>query len=453
MVRFIDREYEFGLLEEAWNSKGAKFVVIYGRRRVGKTKLLLEFVKGKSGVFFIADDINKKIQIGELKNKLAAHFSDDFLGRAEISEWRDLFDYLQKLLPKKGKFYLVIDEFSYIVKNDKGVLSALQKFWDTFLSGTATTLIVSGSMFGMISDNVLSASSPLYGRRTKDILIRPLEFKDAAEFLRMGFQDKLKVYMSAGGVPEYLLKAAKYRHAAHFLNAEFFQKDGYFYREPYFLLSQEFKEIKTYFAILDAIASGNTRPTEIANFAGLKGREIYPYLENLMRFNFVAKQTPLLGKRKGGIYLIKDTLFDFWLNFVHKAKEEIERNTYKANDSALNAYFGKRFEALVREELLPKILPKFEKTGKWWHKDNEIDMLAINESKKEIVFAECKWQQNADSKKILAGLKQKAQLIEWNKGNRKETYAIFAKTFRERVQGKNVMLLDLTDIEKAFSKP
>ncbi len=452
MVRFIDRDYELGLLEEAWKSKGAKFIVLYGRRRVGKTKLALEFAKGKSGVFFIAEDINKKLQLEELKNKVAEHFSDGFLRRAEIAEWRDLFDYLQKLLDKKEKLYLVIDEFSYMVKNDQALLSALQKFWDTFLSSTEVMLIVSGSIFGLMSDKVLSSASPLYGRRTKDILLQPLEFKDSAEFLKMPFEDKLKVYMSIGGVPEYLLKALNYRRAADFLNAEFFHKDGYFYREPYFLLSQEFKEIKTYFTILNAIASGNTRPTEIANFAGLDGREIYPYLENLMRLNFVAKQVPVLGRIKNGVYLIKDTLFDFWFNFVYKGREEIEKNTYRASDNGLNTYFGKRFEALVRDELLPMVLPKIGKTGRWWHKNNEIDILGLNEARKEILFVECKWQKNSDCRKILAELRQKAELVDWNKGNRKERYAIFAKSFKERLQEKDVILFDLADLEKAILK-
>ena len=133
---------------------------------------------------------------------------------------------------------------------------------------------------------MLSHSSPLYGRRTKDILLAPLSFPHAIKFLKFNFEDSLKTYMSIGGIPEYLLVASRYNSFLEFVSKEFFEKDGYFYREPYFLLSREFKEIKTYFSILNAISYGNTTPTEIANFIGMKTREIYPYLELLIHLVF-----------------------------------------------------------------------------------------------------------------------------------------------------------------------
>ena len=445
MIRFIDRWDELSLLENSWVKDNAEFVVICGRRRIGKTRLILEFMKNKDGIFFIAEDTNKKAQINELKNKIAGYFNDDFLRRTDITEWRDLFEYLTKILPSKKRFYFMIDEFSYIIKNDPAIVSALQKFWDTFLSNTKIFFLISGSLFGLMSERILSSASPLYGRRTRDLLITPLTFKDSLEFLDMPFMEKMKIYMSIGGVPEYLLKARSYKNSNDFFVNEFFKRNGYFYREPYFLLSQEFKEIKTYFTILNAAAYGNTKPTEIANFAGLNTKEIYPYLENLIRLGFVERIAPIIGKRKSGIYLIKDVFFDFWFNFVYGNRESIEKNEYKTDENKLNTYFGKRFESLIRDEIAYKIL-KFPRVGRWWYKDKEIDIVGINERTKEIIFGEFKWKDNIDAEKVLQELKEKSGFVDWNKDKRKEHYAIFAKSFKKRV--KDCYCFDLKDISK-----
>lgn len=457
MIRFINREDELGMLENEWRHKGAAFVVLYGRRRVGKSRLIQEFIKNKKGVYFIAEDINKKIQITELKNKIATFFNDTFLMSIELTEWKELFDYLPKVIPKNQKIYLAIDEFSYVIKNDPAILSGLQKLWDTFLAKTQIFLLLSGSLFGMMTERVLSSASPLYGRRTRDILLTPLKHRYANHFLNMPYPEKLKIYFVIGGIPEYLLKAHNYNNADNFFNSEFFKRDGFFYREPYFLLSQEFKEIKTYFTILNAISFGNTKPTEIANFAGVKAREIYPYLENLIRLGLIKKELSILRKRAAaGIYLIKDPMFDFWYNFVYSNRESIEKDIFKPRKENLKNYFGKRFEIFVRDELIHSIVPfKFTKIGKWWHKDKEIDIVALNEQTKQILFAECKWQDKVNAKKIVQELAKKASYVEWHKEKRKESFAIFAKSFKEKIkefEGKKVYCFDLKDIEKVLRK-
>ena len=216
MIRFVNREEEIKVLEEAAKSSNAEFIVIYGRRRVGKTRLIVEFLKGKDGIFYIAEDASKRVQIREIKEKIAEYFNDKFLRNVEIGEWEELFEYLKKILPRDRRIYFVIDEFSYLVKNSPEIVSVLQKFWDTFASSTKIFILLSGSLLGLMSERVLSHSSPLYGRRTRDILLNPLNLRNSCEFLRMRFEDKLRVYMSIGGVPEYLLRASKYKTSNDF---------------------------------------------------------------------------------------------------------------------------------------------------------------------------------------------------------------------------------------------
>ena len=448
MIRFVDRDYEISLLNEEWKKNGAQFVVIYGRRRIGKTALITEFTKDKDGIFYIAEDVNKKVQINDFKEKIASFFKDDLLKTLEISEWGDLFSYLEKIIPVDKKIHITIDEFSYFMKNNPPLASALQKFWDSYLSKTNTFLLVSGSIFGLMSEGILSTSSPLYGRRTRDMLLRELSFKNASKFLEMPSEEKLKTYMAVGGVPEYLLKARFYPSFKKLFEKEFTSKDGYFYREPYYLLSQEFKEIRTYFTILNAIAYGNTRPSYIANFAGIKTREIYPYLENLMRLNFIEKITPITKSGKSGIYLIKDVFFDCWFNFVHKNREFIERDQYKPNKQDMNTYFGKRFEIIVRKEFAPELVAS-SKIGKWWHKDQEIDIVGLNENKKQIAFFECKWKDISynQSLKILEELKEKAGFVKWFNKQRKEHYGVIAKKIENKkgLREKGYLIYDLDD--------
>jgi len=266
--KFVNREEEISLLDEEWRKKGGKLVVLYGRRRIGKTRLLIEFTKDKKGIFYIAEDSSTQLQINGLKDKIADFLNDSLLKTLEIREWTQLFEYLVKNMPSE-RFYFIIDEFSYLIKSDKKVLSVLQKIWDTQLSNSPPFIVLSGSMLGLMSDMVLAYASPLYGRRTRDILLEGLHFKYARRFVTWSFSEALMLYFITGGVPEYLLKAAEYDGLNKFLDREFFNKMGYFYREPYFIISQEFKELKSYFSILNAIAFGETKPTEIANFTGI----------------------------------------------------------------------------------------------------------------------------------------------------------------------------------------
>ena len=445
MIRFIGRKEEMNALESAWRRKGAEFVVVTGRRRVGKTRMILEFIDGKNGIFYIAEDVSKKVQIDEFRSRVARYFRDDFLENTEIKEWRDLFSYISKTMPKDEKLYIAIDEFSYLIRNDPAILSALQIFWDTFLSDTEVFLIVSGSLLGLMQESVLSHASPLYGRRTRDIMLESMRFADSRRFLSMEFKEALKVYMSVGGVPEYLLRASPYNNADDFLKGEFFTSSGYFYREPYFMLSQEFREIRKYFSMLRAVAMGNTKPGEIATFSGMNPREIYPYLENLIRLGFLRRLISIEGTRKSGIYLLKDPMLDLWFNTVYPNRESIERGGFFPKREEINRQMGKRFEILVRDEFLGMFFD-YPEIGTWWHRGTEIDAVGIDREKREVILAECKWRKNVNAYKIMEELERKAEKFPYDA--REKKYAIFAISFRNRPE--SCTCISLEDIKKVY---
>ena len=451
---FVDRKPELELFEREWESSGARLIVLYGRRRIGKTRLLLEFIRGREGVFYIAADSTPKQQIEELKEKMAEYLRDPLLAQLEITDWNQLFEYFVKNIPDK-RTYLVIDEFSYMIRSDKTILSTLQRLWDLKFSNTNIFIVLSGSLLGLMSEKVLSQSSPLYGRRSRDILLDKLPFSFTGDFSGMNFEDRAKLYMTIGGVPEYLLKASEYETFTDFIELEFFRKDGYFYREPYFIISQEFKELKTYFSILNAIAYGSTRPGEIANSVGIDARKIYPYLDNLIRLGFVERTVPIVSSGKAGIYTIKDNLFDFWFNFVHKHRERMERGAFILKNDELSSYLGKRFEIFVRDDLFNyiPISNRFDRIGKWWHRDKEIDLVALNEKSREILFIECKWKDMSlrDAKRELIKLEEKSEHVLWD-SNRKD-FGLIAKSIdkKEDLRQSGYLVMDLSDFRSKIS--
>ena len=190
---FINRKNELHLLSEAWKRDRAEFIVVFGKRRIGKTRMIEEFTKNKEGIFYTAKESTAPAQITEIKNILANHFNDDFLRKQDIKEWDSLFNYLVKIIPQGKRFYFVIDEFSYLIKSDKSLVSILQRIWDKTLSRSKIFFIVSGSLLGMMLEHVLSYSSPLYGRRTRDLLIEELKIQDSFLFLKdYRFIEKMK---------------------------------------------------------------------------------------------------------------------------------------------------------------------------------------------------------------------------------------------------------------------
>lgn len=447
--RFIDREDETGILEEEWNKNHSRLIILYGRRRIGKTRLITEFSKDKPGIMVFAEDTAPRLQIRNMQSECAKFFDDDLLASLDLITWDQLFTYIaEKSLPKRT--YLIIDEFTYLIKNDPSVLSGLQKSWDTKLSMSNWCIILCGSMLGLMSGLALSSTSPLYGRRTRDIFLEPLPFMHARKFLSVPFKEALRIYLTIGGVPEYLLKAEDYRSFREFISREFFDRYGYFYREPYFLLTQEFRELKMYQSILNAVAIGNTTPAAIAQFCGTDARHLYPYLESMARLGIIEREEPAFLKSKNGVYRVKDSLFDFWFNFIFPHRQEIETSGYVPADQELDSYFGRRYESFVRRDFIPEIFPGY-RTGRWWYKEDEIDLIAFEQKTSTIIFGEVKWGDltRSDVKKLFNRLERKSKLVR-HEEYANEKFVVVAGTIDEKAEllDEGFLVYDMSDIDR-----
>ena len=453
--RFVDRKRELKKLEEEWK-EAPSLVVIYGRRRVGKTRLLVEFSRGKRTFFHTFTEGTKESQIRMIREELSDFYGDELF--LSFNDWYPLFKYLASKINEKT--LVVLDEFTYAIKSDRGILSALQRAWDHELSRKPAMLVISGSLMGMMVDDVLSYSSPLYGRRTAGFMLRPLNLFNSVEFFNT-FEKGLRSYMLVGGVPAYLSVAARYSDVSTFVENEFLSPSGFFYDEPYIILSQELRELKFYFSILSAIASGRERPSEIANYVGVEARRIYPYLETLMRLGFIERQLPVARKERRGLYRIKDPMLLTWFLLVHPNRTEIELGILGVEDvkEDLQRVFSKRFEEVSKEFLVElnragELPFHFTRIGRWWHKGEEIDLVALNEGEKKALFVEVKWKSphKREAKGILRDLRRKSELVGLNDWERHFGLISREVEGKEELRSEGWLVWDLTDFKGLVSK-
>lgn len=453
---FLDRERELSLLKNRYRSNRAEFIVIYGRRRVGKTELIDQFIATcKNGVRLLAREESKAFQLSKFAAKLGDFFGDEFLKKTPFVDWDGFFEYLSKKVDERT--IIAIDEFPHLIKEDKALPSILQDYWDNKLKKSKIFLVLCGSSISMMESKVLGHRSPLYGRRTGQLLIKPFNFIHILDYVG-DLEKSIEFYSVFGGTPAYTMEIDPKKDIFANMTEKILREDSFIYRDVEFVLRQELVEPRYYFSILLSIARGNHRIGLIANDAGLSKSIVNKYLSVLSDLQLVYHVVPVTEGRKSkrGLWFLSDNLFDFWFRFVNPHIDDIEqgrsdlviRNHIKP---FFNEYVGRHFELIAQEFLeemnAKSLLPSlFTKIGRWWHKDKEIDVVGLDDRGKEILFAECKWQEGVNGGKILRELKEKANFVDWKKG-RKEYYAIFAKSFKKKIKDENVLLFDLRDLE------
>jgi AAA+ ATPase superfamily predicted ATPase len=440
IIQFKDRKKELGELKEVIDSGTFQLFIIYGRRRIGKTELILNSTKNKNRIYYLAT--------GE--NNLERFYNACVKQNKEISklkkDWEVLFDFL-----KDKVNVIIIDEFQNMIQEDKNILNIFQSIVDTILKNSRMKLFLLGSSVSIMTSKILSYKSPLYGRRSGSINLRPISFFDLKEFFpKASFEQITEIYGFADGIPFYLVKIDN--EFWHWLENEIRQEKSFLKDEVDFLVRYEFADAGTYKAILEAIANNNTKLNEIKNSIKMERTDITPYLKNLIEVGFVRRKVPVTEKIKSrnGRYHISDNFLKFWFRYIYPNLSSIGEGIFNANviKKDYSQYLGFVFEDVCRQFLIKNMPFLFNKIGSWWHKDKEIDIVALNDQTKEILFGECKWQSNVNAEKLLTELKEKAKNVEWNNGQRKEYYTLFAKSFKKRIKEKNLLLFDIKDLDK-----
>ncbi|QGP91461.1 hypothetical protein MGLY_07940 [Neomoorella glycerini] len=461
---FVNRQTELNWLEEVYRSGRAQLLVLYGRRRVGKTELLRFFCREKKHVFFVADLAPDREQLAAFSQRLW----ERAYGQAETGfsfpSWEAAFRFMGGLA-RQEQLIVVLDEFPYLMEANPAIPSILQKVWDEELRNTGVICILCGSYVGVMEREVLGYKSALYGRRTGQYLIEPLHFHDIAGFFPG--RDSLwlvEAYAVLGGVPAYLLEFMDEDDLFAGIARRVLRRGTFLYEEPRFLLMQELREPANYFAVLRAIAHGKTRLNEITQAAGLHDRSATSrYLDILRDMGLIRRLVPVTEKQpqksRRGIYRLRDQFLRFWFRFVYPNRSDLEEGeTERVLETRIKPHFpdfvGPVFEEVCRQHLRflgqrGKLSFYPYRLGSWWDGQNELDLLAINEDESAILVGECKWWGKPVGANVLSELQQKVKAVVPHFQRPPQVYyALFARNgFSEELHQKAAERHDLLLIE------
>ncbi|MGH1600209.1 ATP-binding protein [Campylobacter majalis] len=427
---FANRYSELKLLNDEYISNNFAFTILYGRRRVGKTTLIKEFIKDKPAIYFLATLENFGVVLKRFQLLVAEFLNDIFLKELQLRDFKQLFEYIgQKNFSQK--LVIIIDEFQYLGKLDESIASQFQLIVDEILKNKSIHLILCGSIISMMYEQTLSYSSPLYGRRTSQIKLEAINFEYLKEFFPNKSQNELiELYAVLYGVPKYLEMFSDSGEILNSIEANILNPNSYLYNEPQFILQNEVNEPITYFSILEAIANGEHKLGNIASRLGKNVQNITSFIAKLTELDIIYKEVPILednpAKSKKGLYFIKDNFFRFWFCYVlpYKSQLELGNTNYVRKKIAenFNIFISPVYEQLCIEYLLKNY--ELLKCGRHWDKDLEIDAVGI--SKDYIILAECKYSNKKVGIDILEQLKQKASRL--NSNLAVKHYILFSKS-------------------------
>lgn len=432
---FIGRERELASLNEFYEKDGIGMTVIYGRRRIGKSTLITEFVKDKKTIFYTATKVGKNRNL-ELFSRQVVDLFMPGVENISFNTIEAVFDFIDKNI-KDDKLVLVIDELPYWAEKDDALLSVLQKYIDTIWNDKNLKIILCGSALSFMEKKVLSEKSPLFGRRDSQIKLEAFNYLDAAEFVpNYSNEDKAICYGITGGVARYLAMIDPQKSIDENIVRLFFRTDGYLYDETRNLLTQEFSDISIVNNIVEQIASGENTLNIIAGKIGEKEQTVLYSLDKLINVGLVEKKRCITDEKnkKKTQYVLKDYMFKFWYEFIPKATSVIEigkGEVYytKVVKPALHSFMGTVFEDMCRYYTLKQGIEGaygcfITSVGSWWGiesitdkngsvraQSTDIDVVAISEIDKKAVIGECKFKNEKIDKGVYETLIRRGKLI------------------------------------------
>ena len=469
---FINRHQELAALEGMFQSGRAEFFVLYGRRRVGKTELLTQFCKEKRSIYFLASQLKEQDHLRQLTETARHVINDPLLQHLVFDDWESTLIYFAQQAQEE-RLVLVFDEFQYLCEDNTALPSLIQRFWDLYGKNSKLFLILCGSQVSFMEREVLAERSPLYGRRTGQLRLMPLSYRDSGYFFsEYSAKEKLTAYGILGGIPAYLnrftLHSLNHSSDDHQKTIEQHIKDellspqGYLFDEVNFLLRMELREPRTYASILHAIAGGATRLNEISQRVGLSPTDANKYLSVLRELGIVKRETPITErapqKSKKGLYKIVDNYIKFWFRFVQPNRSLIESgNADLVHEQMiapnLSQYMGEIFEDICRQYISryweEKLRVAPMQIGGHWESNLEIDVLTENVDESHW-FGECKWWNAPVGENILDHLIGTAAKVpgQWRRNPRYILFSAngFTEALKQRAEEEGIFLIEAEDL-------
>ena len=462
---FIGREKEIAVLNEIYDKPGFQMTVIYGRRRIGKSKLITEFIKDKRASYYVASKTSLEDNVRKWSRQFIEDTAPAFAG-VEFDDLEGFFKFVGNFC-REDRMILAIDEIPYIAETDRSFLSRFQAAIDTILADRNVYLIICGSAISFMEKEILSEKSPIFGRRTNQIFLKPFDYLESAKFVSgYSFEEKAIVYGVTGGVAKYLTLFDDTLTLDQNLIKHYFTTSGYLYEEPYNLLMQEFRTVNTYNSVIEACSNGANKVNEIADKTHESTATLSYVLKNLMTVGVISKVFAITDEKnkKKVSYEITDGMYRFWYRFVPMARAAIEMDRgdvyyNKYVKGKLYEFMGEIFEYMCRYYTLSKGLQGELKcfvtnTGKWWgtghdRKPTDIDVVGIDNVSNQAILGECKFKNEPVDKAAYDSLMARKGLID--RKYSEVQYAFFSLSgysewVKENADTENVKLFTLEDL-------
>lgn len=461
---FVGRERELAGLESLYQSDAFQCVIVWGRRRVGKTTLLREFAKGKNVIHFTAIQTSAAESLESFSRAILAPAGGS--GTPVFPDWKAAFDHLADR-SRTGRLALIIDEYPYLAQSYTPISTLLQAYIDGVFRNGKLFLVLCGSSMSFMEHQVLGYQSPLYGRRTAQFKLEPFTFAETSRFFtRFSDENLAAIHGITGGVPLYLEKMDESLGLKANIIRNFLTPSAYLFEEPLNLLKQEVRDPGMYNAVIQAVAEGRSRVNEIATKVGLETSACTQYLKNLIELGILRREQPVFDtSSKKSLYRVSDSLFRFWYRFVvpnlSLIQNDLAEAVWPSIEELLPAYLGLEFEDICRQYLWMQnakgILPlQFVRIGRWWGNDPllkteaEIDLVATDDDR-NLLLGECKWTSKAVEHTVLQTLVDRSRLLP----HQRVWYVVFSKSgftkkCREIAQSQgNVILISFKEMVQA----
>jgi AAA+ ATPase superfamily predicted ATPase len=489
-LKFQGRDAELTQLHRLWTKNGAQLLILYGRRRIGKTALIKEWVSnsGTNSLYWMARTSPPEIQLRQFSQAIynfanpQLHAPEDF----SYGNWQQAFEQVGALAQNE-RFGLFIDEFTYLIQAMPDIVSVLQDLWDHYLANTKLFLCLSGSHLGMMKRELLAPRAPLYGRASAQLHLQPLPFGVTSLFFpKYSAADRVRLYSLFGGVPAYWERVTRSASITQNIKNELLTPGNLMQEEPALLLQDFLRDPRYYIGILKAIALGHRTIKAISTYAGMPESNLPKYLGVLIEAGFVHRKTPVTKAEtsRSGRYEITDPYLRFYYRFLEGRQDQLAMGVKKPAIDEIRRRHADFIGTYTWEELCREWLLKADETalpfspdkvGSAWGSGYQCDVVGINTAEKTFILGECKWRQASSNHEVIESLLGKTKAVippsrskkPWQVyylGFSRSGWTAQAKTLIEEINastdtfdGPNwkaagIRLLDLKDIDQALQK-
>lgn len=404
---FLNRVDELAALQEQWEARDARYFVLWGRRRVGKTELLSRFVNDKRAFYFEATDTTEVSQLRAFSEELAAVSGNSLLAAQPVTTWEAALAAIEQFASAGERTVVVLDEFQFLVARQAGLETLLNNWWRTTGNGLPLVFVIAGSEVSFFRQEVLGGK--MYGRRTGQLQLAPFDYRSAALFTgSYSAEDKVRTYAICGGMPYYLDAWDDSIPLEQNILRTILYREGLLHEEAEFLLRQELSDPRQYFAVLEAIARRRTRNNAIVQHTGLDKAQVYQHLRTLERLQLVEQRRPVTASPTSlkTSYAILDGYLNFYFAFVEpfasrlRSREAAERHLEQTVMPRLDEFVSKPAWEYICQDYIRGEERDATAVGSWWgnvqvaprhNEQREIDAAAIDIEGAVIATASCKW--------------------------------------------------------------